>query len=175
MSACVTALLPAAAAAAPLTAFDMSRPDLGSSIVPKPSEVTDGMRRWQQELDSIHAYYDRCRDNDKTAFESERRAIEASVSEKRAEQMARLNAEIHQYMRLVQEGMDSLLDELKNEKLHNLELEYQDKQKKLGQARDERLLEHLKTYRSMLVSDGSSDSPVSPPHPAFMRQIARFD
>ena len=133
----------------------MAMHDLGSDVVPKASEITDPVRQWQRELDGIHAHYDNLKQADRAAFEAEQVSITDSVREKREEHLSRLNAEIHQYMRMVQEDMDALLGELQAEKLRRLNDEFQQRQKQLDKDRDQHLLHHLKGYR--VIADVPSD------------------
>ncbi len=128
----------------------MSWPSPKPDILPRPSEVAGGIRKWQQQLEAIHTHHDTVKQADHTAFEAEREAIVVSVKEKRVEQMARLNEEIHRYMQMVQADMDALLEEWQAEKLQRLEKEYTTQREKRDQARDQCLLDHLKIYISAM-------------------------
>ena len=130
-------------------------PGAGADVVPHAAEIADPVMKWQRELDDINAHYARAKENNAAVFEAQQRDIAISVQEKRAEHIGRLNQEIHNYMRLVQEDMDNLLAELQAEKLRRLSDEFAQRQKEVDKARDRDLLEHLKMYRAS--SDVPSD------------------
>jgi len=125
----------------------MAMHELGSDVVPTPSEITNPVRQWQRELDDIHAHFDALKQTGRATYEAEKVAIADSVREKREEHLSRLKADIHQYMKMVQEDMDTLLAELQAEKLRRLSDEFDQRQKSLDKERDHHLLHHLKGYR----------------------------
>jgi len=123
--------------------------ELAANVVPKASEITDPVRQWQRELDGIHAHFNTLKQADKAAFEAEKIAIADAVRDKRDEHLGRLKIDIHQYMRMVQEDMDTLLAELQTEKLRRLDDEFEQRQKQLDKERDHHLLHHLNGYRAI--------------------------
>lgn len=143
----------------------MAQSESDCHVVPKPSEVQEEAKRWERDLAGIHDRYDALKLSEEIAFRAEKEAIAESVREKRAEQIARLDAEIHQYMQMVQADMDALLEELQAEKLQRLTTAFEMKQKENDEDRDRDLLDHLKRYKSIVGAESNLARPVSAPLP----------
>lgn len=118
-------------------------------VVPLPHEHGEPVKRWQQELEGLHGHYDSQKARAEREFHAQRDNIRASVLHRRQEQMAKLDADIYQYMHIVKLGIASLLEELQTEKLHRLESSYKGQLAKLEKIRDQDMLKHLKKYHSL--------------------------
>lgn len=129
-----------------------------ADVVPLPHEYGEPVKRWQRELEGLHGHYDAQKALAEREFHAQRDKIRVSVLHRRQEQIAKLDADIHQYMHSVKLGIDSLLEELQTEKLHRLETSYKGQLTELEKMRDQDMLKHLKKYRTILGVSGEEVS-----------------
>lgn len=106
-------------------------------------EMMFPVRVWNAELDGIENYYHQLKTTEDEAYKSFVEQLELEIQQKREDQMATLNAEIHQYMHSVQVNIDQTLKELKELKLRQLKAEHAKKKLELDNAQKRARVNHL--------------------------------
>jgi hypothetical protein len=129
-------------------------------VVPSRVELSSSAVRWHEELQVAVLEKKRQDEAFKAAFEAEKKRIDESFEEKRREQISKLNADIHQYMTMVQQSIDGLLHDLKSHKLESLEREYREKKAERDKAHEHELFGRLDRIRNIYM--GESDPAVRP-------------
>lgn len=132
-----------------------------TSVVPEPYEIAEGMKQWERELSSIKARHAKTVAAADADFLAKKEELDVSLEERRENQIATLNAEVHKYMTMVQAQMDAMLQELRSNHLVTLETEYSARKKELEKAYDRDRAAHWKRYK--LIFDDVISKPVSEP------------